>query len=240
MRYKASVLILLVVFTNCDRQVKNSAYLYYDGWKEGKPLSYYGEKPEIDTSTFRVFAFEAYAKDKNSVYHLGNKIEGADAYTFEAIGTHFARDKNVGYFGSIPIKASCGNSFVQINQTITTDGYEVFYLADPLNVTARKNFQIVSEEGEDCWSSDGKYYYFNNYKVPSEDFKNLIFFKGRKGVAKDKNWVYFRNRKINFDAKGRKIIDTIDAGSFKMLNDKQGKDKFGDIDIFKGRVGGND
>ena len=74
-----------------------------------------------------------------------------------------------------------------------------------------------------------------NFKIPSDDYKNLFLFKGSAGIAKDKKWVYMMDRKINFDEEGNKILDTVDAATFTVTNYLECKDKYGCINVYHGR-----
>lgn len=85
------------------------------------------------------------------------------------------------------------------------------------------------------WSTDGCFYYFNNFKIPSNDYENIKFFIGSAGFAKDKRWVYYRDRKINYNGKGERIIDTVDVETFNVTNYLDCSDKFGCLNHVHGR-----
>jgi hypothetical protein len=98
------------------------------------------------------------------------------------------------------------------------------------------NFKFVYGEGDyQCWTTDGKYYYYNNYKVPSDDYANLIIYEKSGGISKDRHWVYFLDHKLNYDIDGKKVVDTIDVGSFKVMGYIQCTDKWGCLNVFHGR-----
>ena len=63
---------------------------YYVGYKE---------IAGVDYASFTVLN-KRYSKDVNFVYHFGNRIEDADAASFEVVGptTSVGRDKNFDYF----------------------------------------------------------------------------------------------------------------------------------------------
>jgi hypothetical protein len=77
-------------------------------------------------------------------------------------------------YGKDSIKNSNGKTFKVINAYYSTDGIDVFHKTDPLNMVDTKNFKFVYGEGDwQSWTTDGKYYYYNNYKVPSNDYANV-------------------------------------------------------------------
>lgn len=85
------------------------------------------------------------------------------------------------------------------------------------------------------WATDGCFYYFNQHKIPSDDYKNVYLYRGSAGFAKDRRWVYFRNRKINFDQDGQRILDTADVETFEVRGYLDCRDKFGCINPYHGR-----
>jgi hypothetical protein len=49
------------------------------------------------------------------------------------------------------------------------------------------NFKFVYGGGNyESWTTRGKNYYFNNYKVPSDDYENLKIYPKSGGLSKDK------------------------------------------------------
>ena len=85
------------------------------------------------------------------------------------------------------------------------------------------------------WSTDGCFYYYNNVKTPSNDYQNIIIFKGSSGIAKDRKYVYLEDRNIYFNKEGKKILDTIDLETFTVIDNIRCKDKFGCINPYHGR-----
>lgn len=119
------------------------------------------------------------------------------------------------------------------------DGYDVFYTTDALHVCDTKNFRNVfndnSEDAWDKWVTDGCFYYIKNYKIPYNDYSHIQLYKGSGGLAKDMQWVYFLNRKINFDDSNKRIIDTVDIASFSVTGYLHCRDKYGCINVYHGR-----
>lgn len=125
-----------------------------------------------------------------------------------------------------------------INDYYTTDGHDVFFMTNPLKVTSVKSFRFVFASGEqewERWTTDGKFYYIQNCKVPSADYTHMILYKNSDGLSKDRKYAYFRDHKLNYDYNGNKIIDTIDINSFKVTGYLECGDKYGCINPFHGR-----
>jgi hypothetical protein len=214
---------------------KDGKAVYYFSWNEGN-----GQR--IDTldanpATFKVLRYDNYAKDDRNVYFQSRKIDGADAASFEVIGEYYARDKNKGYADSRPVTGSDGRSFRVINPYYSTDGKDCFFGAEPLHVADAQHFRFVYGEGtNDCWTTDGKYYYYGSFKIPSEDYANTTIYEKSGGIAKDSRWAYFLNRKLNFDMDGKKLVDTIDIASFISKGFLECRDKYSCFNVFHGRV----
>ena len=228
--------LLILIFSTCSTGYKNEGdAVYYKHWNEGS--GQHKDRIDADPKTFKILKFDNYAKDDKNVFYQGEPVYGADASTFEALDDLYARDKNKGYYCKDSVKASNGRTFRMINSYYSTDGLDVFYRTSPLNMADPENFRFVHGEGDyQSWTTDGKYYYYNRFKVPSEDYKNVIIFPEGGGLSKDKNWVYFDDHKLNYDDDGNKIVDTIDAASFIVTGYIRCKDKFGCFNVYRGRV----
>jgi hypothetical protein len=231
------ILIGLFALTFCSCStgyISEKDAVYYEAWNEG--TGNYNRKIDADPKTFLVLKFNTYAKDEKSVFYKGEKIIGADAKTFEALGEYYAKDKNFGWYGKDTIPTSNGQTFKVINSDYSTDGHDVFYATAPLKMEEPKNFKFVAGEDDiDTWTTDGKYYYYNNYKVPSDDYKNLIIYPKSGGLSKDKHWVYFLDHKLNYDIDGKKVVDTIDIATFEVTGFINCRDKYGCFNVYHGR-----
>jgi len=225
----------LLTLASCSTGYDNEGNaVYYKSWNEGSG----SHKDRIDANpkTFKVLKFDKYAKDDKIVFYEGEIVNGADAASFEAIEEWYARDKNVGYYGKDPINNSNGKTFKVINSYYSTDGKDYFYDTSALHMTEPNNFKFLYGEGDyQCWTTDGKYYYYNNYKVPSDDYENLTIYEKSGGISKDRHWVYFLDHKLNYDIDGKKVVDTIDVASFKVTGYIECRDKYGCFNVFHGR-----
>jgi hypothetical protein len=231
--------IILGLFTltlfSCSTGYKNDGNaVYYEHWNEGS--GQHEESIDANPETFKVLKFDRYAKDDKNVFYEGEIINGADAASFEAIEEWYAKDKNVGYYGKSPIKNSNGKTFKSINAYYSTDGKDYYYDTSALHMVAPNNFKFVYGEGDyQCWTTDGKYYYYNNYKVPSDDYKNLKIYPNSGGISNDSHWAYFLDHKLNYDIDGKRVVDTIDIATFKVTGYIECSDKYGCFNVYHGR-----
>lgn len=227
--------VVTLAFLGCSTGYKNEVEaVYYEHWNEG--TGQHKNKLVANPKTFQVLKFARYAKDDRSVFYEGDKLIGADAKTFEALGDYYARDKNFGWYGKEIIKTSNGKTFKVTNSYYSTDGQDYYYMTDPLKIASPKNFKFVHGEGDyDCWTTDGKYYYFKNYRVPSNDYKNLKIYPKSGGISNDGNWVYFLDHKLNYDINGKWVVDTIDIATFKVTGYIECRDKYGCFNVYHGR-----
>jgi len=227
--------ILLLVITGCSSGYNNDGQtVYYNHWNEGNGQHH--RQLDADPKTFRILEFSSYAKDEKTVYYEGQEIIGADAASFVALGDCFGKDKHYGWYGKDTIKTSCGSSFTVINDHYSKDGFDVFYNTEPLHMTEPANFRFVAGEGEyQSWTTDGNNYFFNNYKIPSDDYAHVTIYPKSSGLAKDLNRAYFLDHALNNDITGKRVVDTIDVASFEVTGYMECKDKYGCINVYHGR-----
>lgn len=197
-----------------------------------------------DVSSFYKIETEEiiYGKDKLNVYYKNKIIQGADPKTFKYIKKGFAVDAKRVYYYADSITNSSPREFEIIDIDFSKDYKNVFYKTKPLEVCSVKDFTFVFEDEENIlgrWSTDGCDYYFNNYKVPSNDYQNITVYKGSNGISKDTKFVYIRDEKyfatnkrtLFLKEKGRIVEDSIDIETFRIENNIL-KDKFGNINGF--------
>lgn len=229
-------LFISLALTGCIGYEKDGDTVYYKSWNEGSG----GHKNRLagaDPNTFKILKHDSYAKDRRQVYYKGELVKGADAETFESLGDFYARDKNRGYYGGDSIRSSKGSSFRVIDAYYSTDGVDVFYTTNRLGVCSAKDFRFVYADEEDWkrWTTDGCFYFYKHYRVPSDDYKNIQLFKDGAGFAKDEKHVYFKGRIINYGEDGKKILDTVDVATFTETDYLDCRDKFGCINPYRGR-----
>ncbi len=233
---KVCFLLMVMSLLSCTHyEIKNDG-VYYKSWNESQGKSSY-LIPEADQNTFEVLSDKLYGKDKNFVFFEGHEIPGADPLTFKLLEEMYAVDKNRAFLAGDSIANSNSDGFELISDFYSKDKKDVYYGTKPLNVCSIKNFKLVykDEMSYYTWSTDGCYYYVNNFKIPSKDYKNVKLFKESAGLAMDSKNVYHLGRNIIFNEKGERILDTIDIASFQVTDYISCNDKFGCINVYHGR-----
>ena len=242
MKKKVILLLVIISFTSCDYKYKiRKNGVYYLTWNEGNGRVERLVK-NADPKTFKKIDrgyYSYYGKDVKNVFYKGLIIPGADAKTFRLLNKIYAVDYKRAYCDGDSITNSNSEGFEVIEGYYSKDLIDVYYATKPLNVTSLEKFEFVFKDGSDDswnrWTTDGYYYYIKNYKVPSNDYENIILYKKDAEISSDKNYVYHLNRNIYFNKKGERIIDTIDMKTFKVLGTFHYRDKSGCINPF-GRI----
>jgi len=116
------------------------------------------------------------------------------------------------------------------------DYKDVYYRTEPLNVESINDFKFLTKNNlNKRWSTDGHFYWFNNYKVPSLDYDNIVLLDKDAGFSKDSENIYYLSRNIMFNEDGKRILDILDIETFEIIDFINCRDKFGCINIFHGR-----
>jgi len=232
-------LILISCSSDYELRDKKVYYVFFSfgngGWNE-KVI----ENADINSFVKIDSDENLFGKDNKNVYFNNEIIPGADPKTFKHIKNGYAIDKKRAYYYNDSIANSSSKEFKIIDGYFSKDYKDVYYTTMPLKVCSLKNFKFVFNDNEnnwERWSTDGCFYYFNNFKVPSKDYKNITIFKGSAGISKDRKSVYIKDRNIYYNEQGKRILDTIDIKTFTVENDIYCKDKFGCINIYHGREG---
>jgi hypothetical protein len=200
-RHNAFILLQAIVLASCTGYNIERDGVYYKRFDEASGPSK-GLIEDADPESFVILEYE-YGKDKEHVFYQGRIIPGADPSSFKPLTRLYSNDKFRGYYCGDSIAFSTANGFVIIDDYYSKDKHDVFYTTKSLHVCSIDNFFIypnkIEEDDLERWSTDGCFYYFKNFKVPSTDYNNIKFFMGSAGFAKDKQWVYYLDRKINYN-----------------------------------------
>ncbi|WP_162985011.1 DKNYY domain-containing protein [Mesonia aquimarina] len=239
---KILIILILLNLSSCSSEYeKRENKVYYRFWSFGQ--GGWNEKvvENADLKSFCQINSEdnLYGKDKSNVYYENVIIPGADPNTFKHLKRGYAVDINRAYYYNDSIANSSPKEFEIIDGYFSKDWKNVFYTDKSLDVCSVNDFTFVYKDEKsflERWSTDGCYYYFNNYKVPSEDYKNIVLFKGSNGISKDTEFVYYKDQKyilpnermVLIKEKGIMVKDTIDIKTFTVEN-YICKDKFGRI-----------
>jgi hypothetical protein len=235
--FQSLILFWILILVSCTGYNVEKDGVYYKRFDEARG-SNKGLIKDADRESFTILEYE-YGKDNQHVFYQGKIIPGADPSSFVPLTRLYATDKFRAYYAGDSIEFSTSEDFTIIDEYYSKDKADIFYTTHSLDVCSVDNFYIypnkIEEDITDRWSTDGCFYYFKNFQIPSTDYKSIKFFIGSAGFAKDKRWVYYLDRKINYNEKGERIIDTVDVETFTVTNHLDCRDKFGCINVFHGR-----
>ncbi|MGB5980578.1 MAG: DKNYY domain-containing protein [Nonlabens sp.] len=241
MKKGLTLLLFLVLFISCEKKyvIKNNS-VYVKGWNEGQG-NYERLLENADAQNFSEIENNdnLYGTDKINVYYEDKIIPGADPKSFKTIKKGFAIDSKRAYYNNDSIENSSPRGFEVIDYKFSKNHNNIFYKTKPLNVCSVNDFRFVSTKKDNVlgrWSKDGCFYYFNNYRVPSNDYKDIVIFINSVGISRDNNHVYAfdknyfdtNTRVVFVKATGSMVKDTIDIETFKIENNIM-MDKFGRI-----------
>jgi hypothetical protein len=241
MKKLLAIVIIFSLFSCSSEYEKRNDKVYFRVWSFGQGGWNDKVVENADLKSFSEIKSDEnlYGKDESNVYYENEIIPGADPNTFKHLKEGFAIDKNRAYYYNDSIANSSQKKFEIIDGYYSKDWKNVFYTDKSLNVCSVNDFSFVYKDEESFlgrWSTDGCYYYFNNYKVPSNDYKNIELFKGSDGISKDSEFVFNKDQKyispyermVYTKEKGIIAKDTIDIKTFT-VEQYICKDKFGRI-----------
>ena len=197
---------------------------------------------EVDIPSFKFLgdSYNKYYRDKNNIYFLNDrddkmkleKLAGANLKTFEIMDGNFARDDKNLYIFEYKVDGIDPKTFETLNYEMIKDKNGVYFLENisEENENSEIKTKKLNLKGLDLRSfkkvNDSDYYFKdknsiyyedsgNLHKIESADlktFKDLDY-----NFAKDKNNIYYKNKKL----------DGIDAASFEKIEFNFIKDKNG-------------
>lgn len=157
--------------------------------------------PNVDIGSFESNnAFPDYARDKTTIFYLGNPLE-VDYVSFELIGPSHHKDKNNVYLGGHQLTDADPNSFELINKS--DDSFWSFYSKDAFNVYYQWNkiegadpssFEVIDEING--YSKDRNSVFMRHQKVPEASPNSFVVHDATKNYYKDKNNVYWNGKKL--------------------------------------------
>lgn len=153
---------------------------------------------------------DGYAKTNSHVYRWSFLIENADPQSFQILGDYLSKDKNTLYLHHLPFQIQDLNSFEYVKDQWAKDRYNIYWIQIgrfPVDTAL-----VCTSMGD-----------YDSFKVLSRD------------VALDKYHVYIH--KSVYDRTQDRFIGSItiledaDSKTFKVIDDKKGKDKYREYDI---------
>lgn len=152
---------------------------------------------ETDNSTFEVLEFEKFAKDQNSVFWKGAKIENADPKTFEVITENgYGKDRNNVYLENEIVIFANPVSFSVLEWPYSRDDQRIFNGNLPMEVENLNEFEIIKTDESKSYTSKSFFIKLNSdYEwLDSLNVKSIIV--GDLAEAKTKHEKYKGFRKV--------------------------------------------
>ena len=196
----------------------------------------------IDIPSFEFFgvSYNKYFKDKDNIYFLNDKddkmefekLDGANPKTFEIVDDYFARDDKNVYILGYKVDGIDPKTFETLNYEMIKDKNGVYFLENisEENENSEIKTKKLNLKGLDLRSfkkvDDSDYYFKDKNSIYYEDSGNLHKIENADlktfkdldyNFAKDKNNIYYKNKKL----------DGIDAASFEKIEFNFIKDKNG-------------
>ena len=193
---------------------------------------------DIPSLEFLGDSYNQYYRDKNNIYFLNDKddkmefekLAGANPKTFEIVDDYFARDDKNVYILGYKVDGIDPKTFEALNYEMIKDKNGVYFLENiseenenseiktrKLNLKGLDLRSFKKVDDSDYYFKDKNSIYYedsgNLHKIESADlktFKDLDY-----NFAKDKNNIYYKNKKL----------DGIDAASFEKIEFNFIKDK---------------
>ena len=196
----------------------------------------------VDIPSLEFFgdSYNKYFKDKDNIYFLNDKddkmefekLAGANPKTFEIVDDYFARDDKNVYILGYKVDGIDPKTFEALNYEMIKDKNGVYFLENiseenenseiktkKLNLKGLDLRSFKKVDNSDYYFKDKNSIYYedsgNLHKIENADlktFKDLDY-----NFAKDKNNIYYKNKKL----------DGIDAASFEKIEFNFIKDKNG-------------
>ncbi|WP_314340336.1 DKNYY domain-containing protein [Leptotrichia wadei] len=193
---------------------------------------------DIPSFEFLGDSYNKYYKDKNNIYFLNDrddkmkleKLAGANLKTFEIMDGNFARDDKNLYIFEYKVDGIDPKTFEALNYEMIKDKNGVYFLENisEENENSEIKTKKLNLKGLDLRSlkkvDDSNYYFKDKNSIYYEDSGNLHKIENADlktfkdldyNFAKDKNNIYYKNKKL----------DGIDAASFEKIEFNFIKDK---------------
>src|SRR5262249_12229577 len=98
---------------------------------------------------------KTYAKDKSSVFHREDRIDGADAATFSLMSNPiYGKDANHVYCDGVIVRGANAAAFQLIQWPYARDDAHIFCGTFPMAVHRPEAFEVVMEASDIHWTAD--------------------------------------------------------------------------------------
>lgn len=179
-----------------------------------------------DIKSFKIIN-DRYAKDRYTVYFMGEEIRDSDLETFEVVGRGISKDKNSIYKYwtklndlDIPLDIPTVKVFNEKNidylNTYLKDKNGIYYSGSEAMMTFLRKLDTVDEktfqELGKGYAKDKSRIYYRGKEIKNADMKTFRIMKedenGNRYYSEDKNNIYYEGRKIeNADMKTFEILN---------------------------------
>jgi hypothetical protein len=159
----------------------------------------------VDASTFEYLGSK-YSKDANSVYYFDILLTDADVGTFEVLDA-YAKDQNSVYFWNASIEGVDVDSFVEKGPYYGVDKDQIYYCYNSVEGSDAASFEDLGRTDMYGYFKDKDTVYFMGHKdcdffIELKDVDVETFEFLGEGYTKDKNSVYYENKKVE----GQKLL----------------------------------
>ena len=234
MRRKVIFLILyfsIVSFVYSNYKMKDNTIFFNDIAVYRK--NHFGVMVPADIKSFKIIN-DRYAKDRYTVYFMGEEIRDSDLETFEVVGRGISKDKNSVYKYwtklndlDIPLDIPTVKVFNEKNidylNTYLKDKNGIYYSGSEAMMTFLRKLDTVDEktfqELGKGYAKDRNRIYYKGKEIKNANMKTFRIMKedenGNRYYSEDKNNIYYEGRKI----------ENADVETFEIIKSYYAKDK---------------
>jgi hypothetical protein len=180
-----------------------------------------------DPASFRLLGDGSIARDKRHLFHKDQVVPVRDIDSYQILEYGFAKDKVRGYYSLAEVAGSDGSSFEALGSHYAKDRSKIYYVDGVHIGGAIKGVRLESFTAVgDGYATDGRKAYYRGAVIATEDASTLQTLSGM-GYAKTLRQV-FHNGKLIRDADApsfslvEKFDDKFDA------TDKSGQFRYGE------------
>ncbi|MDH5656551.1 MAG: DKNYY domain-containing protein [Spirochaetia bacterium] len=206
MKFYKLIWLTLLVILSCYGYKNKNGKVYWTGCNEGQG-SYQYELIGADSNYFTVLKDSDYAKDNKYAYYKGSRLNNVQVEHFQSIGNGYAKDRNKVFFSGRDVEGAHALSFeaLQDSPYMGKDKTDYYNQIHKLNVCHFESFRYLTQN----WSKDNLCVYGSSGdKLESADpetFEIMNYY-----FTKDKNNVYFFEKKINGADPASFKVSTVD------------------------------